>query len=219
MGFHSSTGSGPALLSVVAGSMGGRGGGMKGSSAVGGWGVDKGTVWKPTMLPTAPPLPPAAAVSAKKAKKANKGGGTGGVGEGEERQPVVVRKDELMKALLKKLTPYFAIVSATGQYQVSSGHLPTVQVTVETRMGNKVVTHIRGLEVFGVDLGGFVKDCQRRFACAASAGFVPGMVKDREVVIQGHLSAELEGLLVEQCGVPRHLIEVKVAKGVKPKKR
>jgi translation initiation factor 2D len=135
------------------------------------------------------------------------------------RLPLLVRKDDLLKALLKKLSPYFAIVGPTGQCQISSGQLPSVTVTVETRMGNKVVTHIRGLEVFGVDLQAFTKDCQKRFACAASTGLVPGMVKDREVVVQGHLSSELEGLLVEGCGVPKHLIEVKVGKGVKPKKR
>ena len=75
-----------------------------------------------------------------------------------------------MKSLLKKLTPYFAIVGPNGQAQISSGRLPTVQVAVEARMGNKVVTHIRGLELFGVDVVGLAKDCQKRFACAATTG-------------------------------------------------
>jgi len=43
--------------------------------------------------------------------------------------------------------------------------------------------------------------------------------KEREVVIQGHLAAEVEAMLIDVCGIPKHLVESKLAKGVKPKKQ
>jgi len=86
-------------------------------SAVGGWGVDKGAVWRPTMLPK-PPTPATSAVSTagSKAEKAKK--------KAEEaaapRGPVRVRKEDLLKALMRKLTPYHAVVAPNGQ--VSERH-------------------------------------------------------------------------------------------------
>ena len=46
-----------------------------------------------------------------------------------------------------------------------------------------------------------------------------GVGKEREVVIQGHLAAEVEAMLIDVCGIPKHLVESKLAKGVKPKKQ
>ena len=86
-------------------------------SSVGGWGVDKGAVWRPTMLPKAPTPPPAGAptpggggAGSSKADKAAKK-----AEEAAARGPVRVRKEDLLKALLKKLTPYHAVATPSGQ--------------------------------------------------------------------------------------------------------
>ena len=63
-------------------------------------------------------------------------------------------------ALLPPFTPLpppLLPLNPIGHPQISSGRLPTVQVGVEARMGNKVVTHIRGLELFGVDVAALAK--------------------------------------------------------------
>ena len=82
--------------------------------------MDKGTVWRPTMLPK-PPAPAASAVptARSKAEKAKK--------KAEEaaaapRGPVRVRKEDLLKALMKKLTPYHAIVARNGQVHKRHRH-------------------------------------------------------------------------------------------------
>ena len=178
---RAANGQGPALLSIVAGENNNRPG-MRGRSSVGGWGVDKGAIWRPTSLPSANTTNQAsktgASVGGKKNSKSDKQKPTKSsttIASSASTSPsiamaITVRKEDLMKTLLKKLTPYFAIVGPNGQAQISSGRLPTVQVAVEARMGNKVVTHIRGLELFGVDAVGLAKDCQKRFACAATTG-------------------------------------------------
>ena len=77
-------------------------------------------MWRPTMLPK-PPAPAASAVSTagSKADKAKK--------KAEEaaaapRGPVRVRKEDLLKALMRKLTPYHAIVAPNGQVHQRHRH-------------------------------------------------------------------------------------------------
>jgi translation initiation factor 1 (eIF-1/SUI1) len=45
------------------------------------------------------------------------------------------------------------------------------------------------------------------------------MVKDREIIIQGHLAAEVEKYLTVTYEIPNHLLNSQVLKGVKPKKK
>ena len=81
------------------------------------------------------------------------------------------------------------------------------------------MTHIKGLEIFGIDLQTMTKDCQKKFACSATYGLIPGMVKDKEVIVQGHLSYEIQEYLINRCSIPSNLIQIVVAKNVKPKKK
>ena len=92
-------------------------------------------------------------------------------------------------------------------------------MTLEARQGNKVVTRIRGLEPFGLELSSLAKDCQKKFACAASVCAVNGIAHQKEVVIQGHLGLEVEMFLSNQLKLPKHLIELVTQKGVKAKKK
>lgn len=46
-----------------------------------------------------------------------------------------------------------------------------------------------------------------------------GMLKEKEIIIQGHLALEVEMYLISTYDMPKHLISSKVLKGVKPKKK
>ena len=46
-----------------------------------------------------------------------------------------------------------------------------------------------------------------------------GMVKEREIIIQGRLASEVEMYLISTYDMPKHLIASKVLKGVKAKKK
>lgn len=52
-----------------------------------------------------------------------------------------------------------------------------------------------------------------------SQSSVPGIPKDKEVVLQGNFGFEMEEYLSATWGVPRHLVEVTAAKGAKLKKK
>lgn len=89
-----------------------------------------------------------------------------------------------MPLILKRLSPYFAIVGANGEAKISSGEPPTVVIDSERRAGNKEVTKVRGVHVFGLDADVVSRDWQKRFACSASVCAIPGVVKDKEIVMQ-----------------------------------
>jgi translation initiation factor 1 (eIF-1/SUI1) len=55
------------------------------------------------------------------------------------------------------------------------------------------------------------KDWQRRFACSASTSLVPGMIKEREILMQGRVAHEVEQYLIDVCRIPRDLIVNKCA--------
>jgi len=88
---------------------------------------------------------------------------------------------------------------------------------LEARQGNKVVTRIRGLEPFGIDLPLLSKECQKKFACAASVGAVNGIPHLKEIVVQGNLSFEIESFLLAHLKLPKGIIEITAQKGVKAK--
>jgi translation initiation factor 1 (eIF-1/SUI1) len=48
---------------------------------------------------------------------------------------------------------------------------------------------------------------------------VPGIAKEKEIVIQGNLAYDVEKYLVSHMGVPAHLIDISSSKGAKLKKK
>ena len=60
------------------------------------------------------------------------------------------RKDELFKTLLRELSPYAVVVLPNGELSITAGDAPQIEIIVESRMGHKTVTRLRGLESFGI---------------------------------------------------------------------
>ena len=57
-----------------------------------------------------------------------------------------------------------------------------------------------------------------RFACSVSVSPVPGIPKEKEILLQGNYANELEEVLV-QYGLPKTVFEVSLGKGIKSKKK
>ena len=85
---------------------------ISGSSSIGGWGVDKGTVWKPVDLPKQESITTTGDKS--KAEK-NKNKKNKNENSEEIFEDLFIKKDELFKTIINKMTPYFAIVTPTGE--------------------------------------------------------------------------------------------------------
>jgi hypothetical protein len=157
---------------------------LAGGSAVGGWGVDKGVEWKPITLSTARAVATQSAALEKEfpalGSQAGAAGShrakTGGAAKSkiavysELPTDLHLRKEDVFKALLKKMSPYFGVISHNGAHHalllidlfytlmctarcpyivcvlvagsvsVHSGQVPKAKIIVEARMGNKVST-------------------------------------------------------------------------------
>ena len=101
---------------------------------------------------------------------------------------------------------------------VAAGLPPKVELVVQLVRAKKHVTHVRGLEEFGVDLQVLARDLQRKYAASASVGPCANNPQKREVYVQGNLAREIEEFLVKDCGFKRSMLSVELGKSVKAKK-
>ncbi|KAK6498520.1 hypothetical protein TWF481_011108 [Arthrobotrys musiformis] len=111
-------------------------------------------------------------------------------------------RDLLAERFLKLHQQYYAIVSPSGEEsKPKSGQPPKITITLESRQGKKVVTRIKGLEVFGVDVGKFMDELKSVAASSVTKGPIEGGGKAAEgmveVMVQGDKSGEVDKLLVK----------------------
>ena len=91
---------------------------------------------------------------------------------------------------------------------VKRGKLDPVELSTATRSGNKKVTLVHNLELYGIDAGEFAHRCQTGVAASTSVGEAanrrPGAV---EVLVQGNQVVFISKLLLETYRIPRKFIK------------
>ena len=105
---------------------------LKGSSSVGGWGLDPGQKWRPITLPKEPfsvTMKGASFSSTQAQKKKTKSDSRDTLSEVEDTR--IIRKDELMTIVLSRLISYSALVNANGEVKINSGGPPKVSGSYE----------------------------------------------------------------------------------------
>lgn len=152
--------------------------------------------------------------------------------------PESLTRKELVAVWLLCLNRGFALVESPGNriVKMGRGSPPTIVLEVSRRQSNKFVTTVTGLSGFGIDPHVFAKDAATRFACSTSVevgefGSVAQKAAATVVLIQGHVTKELEALLLGDerlCDhggvkdspyrVPKGVVVVQLKKGVPTKK-
>jgi hypothetical protein len=51
-----------------------------------------------------------------------------------------------------------------------------------------------------------------RFACSVSVSSVPGIQKEKELLLQGNYPTEFETYLIQNYGIPRNVMEIVLSK-------
>lgn len=97
---------------------------------VGGWGVDAGETWRPISLPKTKDFIAQSTVNESFSVSVSEAS--------TSTNPISLRKDELLTLVIRRLSPYFAIVNGNGEAKVSSGEPPNIIIDSERRAGNKV---------------------------------------------------------------------------------
>ena len=152
----------------------------------------------------------------------------------------VARKD-LVEKWIERMDKGHALVQMPGSKILRLGRGPPtpVDIEVEFRQGNrkKFLTRIRGMEEYGVGGESLSQDLSHRFACSSTIETNPvgrpALKKGRvELVLQGHLSEELNALLSGdetltshggvkggEYNLPKSVINIVLRKGVPARKK
>lgn len=104
--------------------------------------------------------------------------------------------------------------SMKGCYKVKLGHdevlnkgkVSPITISVSVRSGNKKVTLIDNLELFGINLNEFAKLCQHGVAASTSISRHPGKKSD-QLLVQGNQVLFVYDLLTEKYKIPKKYVK------------
>ncbi|XP_067012499.2 eukaryotic translation initiation factor 2D [Anabrus simplex] len=113
--------------------------------------------------------------------------------------------DELMSKFLSCMTHSYSMSFAGQSAVVNKGKLEPIDIQVGKRTGNKKVTLINNLELYGVDLTEFARECQHGVAASTSISSVPGR-KSAQLMVQGNQVLFVGNLLQGKYQIPKRYI-------------
>uniref|UniRef100_UPI00358E780E eukaryotic translation initiation factor 2D n=1 Tax=Myxine glutinosa TaxID=7769 RepID=UPI00358E780E len=117
-----------------------------------------------------------------------------------------LRWDMLFSRCMKRLNPCHKVVFPGRKEEIRKGDVVPIEVTVARRGGNKKVTLVRNLELFGVDLEAFGRLLQRRAQASVTSNLVPGHRSLSQLQVQGNQVALMSTLLVDEYKIPSKYI-------------
>lgn len=124
-------------------------------------------------------------------------------GEGEA---IVAQFSSILGCILDKMQVTYKMcnnVKKSGNDQKQNK--PPIKIWLSTRRGNKTVTLVKGMELYGIILSEFVKLCKKGAAANASVVTLPNE-KSEVFQIQGNQVRFIHKLLTETCKIPGHSI-------------
>nr|XP_057907987.1 eukaryotic translation initiation factor 2D isoform X1 [Doryrhamphus excisus] len=140
--------------------------------------------------------------------------------EKSEYQDIVSFKwDDLFSRTLERMQRCYQIVFPGQKPVVKKGHIEPIDITVVSRGGNKKVTLIKNLEVYGLDPPAVATALQHKVQASSVLQPVPGSKNNVLVQIQGNQIQQVGRLLLDHYQIPRKYIQGldKAAKGGKKK--
>ncbi|XP_022901149.1 eukaryotic translation initiation factor 2D [Onthophagus taurus] len=116
----------------------------------------------------------------------------------------MVTWEELMEKICASMKQCFKVTTGVEEI-VSKGKLEPIVMTVQRRGGNKKVTLIDNLELYGIRIGEFAKECQHGVAASTSISRPPGK-KCEELLVQGNQVLFVYNLLIDKYNIPKKYI-------------
>ncbi|CAH1153646.1 unnamed protein product [Phaedon cochleariae] len=97
-------------------------------------------------------------------------------------------------------------VKSGNEEILNKGKVSPITISVSVRSGNKKVTLIDNLELFGVRITEFAKECQHGVAASTSISRPPGKKYD-QLLVQGNQVLFIYNLLTEKYKVPKKYVK------------
>ena len=132
-----------------------------------------------------------------------------------------VPRDALIERILERCLPFFAILrngDTRDTVKAKPGQCPKIQITYETRSGNKTVTKISGLEAYHINPQLLADELQKACASSTSVGQLTGSSPKNpvmEVVVQGPQKDMVLKALEKRAVKPKWVELVNKVKGGK----
>ncbi|KAM7435567.1 Eukaryotic translation initiation factor2D [Porites harrisoni] len=116
--------------------------------------------------------------------------------------------DQLFERVSSKMNKCHQITFPGQNPLVRKGKIESIEIKVEQRMGNKKVTLIRNLELYGISPQEFAHNIQLKAACSTSVSQLPGknISPGMQVLIQGNQVAIVAKFLLDEYKIPKKYI-------------
>lgn len=118
---------------------------------------------------------------------------------------VQLQWDELFSKIISRMGHSYKVELSAGDAPINKGKLQPVDIQVGSRSGNKKVTLINNLELYGINIHEFSRECQHGVAASTTINTIPGM-KSAQVQVQGNQVTFVAKLLTEKYQIPKKYI-------------
>lgn len=126
--------------------------------------------------------------------------------------------DDISKSIKSNMNASFEM-RTQDKAPIKGGKKPVIHITTATRTGNKKVTIISNLDLYGVNITEFAKAIKLAVAASTSMTEVPGY-KSEQLLVQGNHVLFVYNLLVDTYKIPRgNITGLEFAKKEKKKKK
>lgn len=126
--------------------------------------------------------------------------------------------DDISKQIKSNMQTSFEM-RTQDKAPIKGGKKPIIHITTATRTGNKKVTIISNLDLYGVNISEFAKAIKLAVAASTSMTEVPGY-KSEQLLVQGNHVLFIYNLLVDTYKIPRgNITGLEFAKKEKKKKK
>ncbi|CAG2054982.1 unnamed protein product [Timema podura] len=113
--------------------------------------------------------------------------------------------EELTTKFISQMTHSYQVTFSGENKVVAKGKLEPIDIQIGKRSGNKKVTLINNLELYGVNLQEFGRECQHGVAASTSISSVPGR-KTPQLLVQGNQVDFVGKLLMGKYEIPKRYI-------------
>lgn len=114
--------------------------------------------------------------------------------------------EKLFDGIFKKMSNLYFIKTPFSGTISGKGKLPLIKLSVVTKASNKKVTLVDNLEVFGINVNEFSKQCQHGVAASSTINTSQNS-KAVQFQIQGNQKSFIAQLLTEKYGIPKKYME------------
>eukprot|EP01117_Protostelium_nocturnum_P006218 TRINITY_DN2241_c0_g1_i1.p1 TRINITY_DN2241_c0_g1~~TRINITY_DN2241_c0_g1_i1.p1 ORF type:complete len:453 (+),score=112.17 TRINITY_DN2241_c0_g1_i1:539-1897(+) len=118
-----------------------------------------------------------------------------------------ISKKDLNEIIINKMQPHYILKIGDDNSEIRKGSPGPINITLEDRQQRKHITHIFGLESFGINPNSVSSEFNKLFAASTTVQQLPGKTAGKEVLIQGDFVKEIATYIIEKYSIPKKYLQ------------